>query len=324
MMTLPSLGALKNFSFLRAAQRTPGWLCINLLPERVDVSHVVVAGKARPEIMLCESYRKEGDDIATLKRLRRELQLDRFRCTTLLKSGEYQMVQVEAPSVPKEEARSAVRWRIREMIDYPVESATVDALFIPEPEGAAGRVPQMIAVAARNDVIAATVKPFQDADIPLEVIDIPELAQRNLARSLEPEGRGLGLLAIDAGGALLTFTCGGELFQHRHIELSLASFDGASPEQRTGLYERLVLELQRSLDHFDRQSHQVTVARVMITPVPGADDLREYLAANLDVPVALVHLSEIMDFPHIPELHEDARQAQCLQLIGAALREEAA
>jgi MSHA biogenesis protein MshI len=179
-------------------------------------------------------------------------------------------------------------------------------------------------VAARNDVIAATVKPFNDADIPLEAIDIPELAQRNLARRLEPEGRGLGLLAFDAGGALLTFTCGGELFQHRRIELSLASFDGATPEQRAGHYERLVLELQRSLDHFDREFRNIAVARVMVTPVPGADDLREYLADNLDVPVALVHLSEIMDFPHLPELHEDARQAQCLQLIGAALREEAA
>jgi hypothetical protein len=62
----------------------------------------------------------------------------------------------------------------------------------------------------------------------------------------------------------------------------------------------------------------------MVTPVPGADDLREHLAANLDVPVALVHLSELFDFPGIPELHEDARQAQCLHLIGAALREEGA
>jgi len=42
------------------------------------------------------------------------------------------------------------------------------------------------------------------------------------------------------------------------------------------------------------------------------------------VPIALIHLSEIMDFPHIPELHEDMRQAQCLQLIGAAMREESA
>jgi len=322
MLKLPFLGSLKKLGFPGAAQRTPGWLCINLWPDRVDVSHVVAAGKARPEVVMCESYRTEGGDIATLKRLRRELQLDSFRCTTLLQSGHYQMVQVEAPSVPKQEARSAVRWRIREMIDYPLESATVDALFIPDAGRAAGHVPQMFAVAARNDVIAATVKPFNDADIPLEAIDIPELAQRNLARLLEPEGRGLGLLAIDAGGALLTFTCGGELYQHRRIELSLASFEGATPEQRTGHYERLVLELQRSLDHFDRQFRNVAVARVMVTPVPGADDLREYLAANLDVPVALVHFSEIMDFPHIPELHEDARQAQCLQLIGAALREE--
>ena len=65
------------------------------------------------------------------------------------------------------------------LIDYPVESAAVDALFIPQPEGAAGRAAQMIAVAAKNDVIAAAVRPFNDAAIPLEVIDVPELAQRN-------------------------------------------------------------------------------------------------------------------------------------------------
>jgi hypothetical protein len=41
------------------------------------------------------------------------------------------------------------------------------------------------------------------------------------------------------------------------------------------------------------------------------------------VPVALLYLSEVIDFPGIPELHEHARQAQCLQMIGAALREEA-
>jgi hypothetical protein len=40
--------------------------------------------------------------------------------------------------------------------------------------------------------------------------------------------------------------------------------------------------------------------------------------------VELLYLSEIMDFPRIPELHEPLRAAQCLQLIGAALRGEAA
>jgi MSHA biogenesis protein MshI len=179
----------------------------------------------------------------------------------------------------------------------------------------------MIAVAARNEVIAATVKPFHDADIALEVIDVPEIAQRNVAQYLEPEGRGLALLALDEQGALLTVSSDGELYLHRRIDVSLSSLSSALPEARGPLYEKLALELQRSFDHFGRQFRGVAIAKVMVTPVPGADDLREYLAANLDVPVSLLYLSEIMDFPRIPELHEPLRQAQCLQLIGAAMRE---
>ena len=303
----------------------PGWFCINLMPDRVDACHMVAAGRERPEIVLCDSYRKEGSDVATLARLRRELHLDRHRCTTLLKSGEYQVMQIETPAnVPESEARGAARWRVRDMIDYPVEMATVDAVFIPGTDGTRSRAQHMLAVAARNEAIAAGMAAFNEAEIALEVIDIPEFAQRNVAKRLELPGRGLALLAFDDHGSLITFSCEGELYQSRRMELSLRSFEGSTDEQRKGIYDRLVLQLQRSLDHFDRQFRHIAVARVMVTPVPGADDMRDHLAANLDVPVALIHLSEIMDFPHIPELHEDGRQAQCLQLIGAAMREEAA
>lgn len=305
-----------------SSRRRPGWLCINLHPQRVDVSHVLARGRARPEVLLCDSYRKEGDDRATLARLRRELQLDRYRCTTVLRTGDYQVLQVEAPNVPAAEARTAVRWRIKDMVDFPVEAATVDGLFIPA-EGAT-HSPQMLAVVAKNDIIAAAVRPFNDADIPLEVIDIPELAQRNIAHCYEQEGRGLGLLAFDDGGGLLTFTSGGELCQHRRMDVSIAALGSSAGEQRRGLYDRIVLELQRSLDNFDRQFHHVAIAKLVVTSVPGADDMREYLAANLDLPVAWLELSEIMDFPHIPELREPGRQAQCLRMIGAAMREEAA
>jgi MSHA biogenesis protein MshI len=103
--------------------------------------------------------------------------------------------------------------------------------------------------------------------------------------------------------------------------VSIPGLADAFPDQRAGLYDRLVLELQRSLDHFDRQFHHVAVAKLVVTPVPGADDLGEHLAANLDVPVEVLYLSEIMDFPAVPDLHEPLRQAQCLPLIGAAMRQ---
>src|SRR6185436_18567611 len=304
-----------------AGRRRPGWLCINVLPRRVDVSHVLARGKARPEVLLCDSYRKEGDDKTTLTRLRRELQFERYRCTTLLRSGDYQMLQVEAPDVPAAEARAALRWRMKDMIDFPVETAVVDGVFIPSEESAS-RKAQMFAVAAKNDLIAATVKPFHDADIHLEVIDVPELAQRNLAHFYEQEGRGLALLAFDEGGGLLTFTGNGELYQYRRIDVSAANFAEVTPAQRAGLYDRVVLELQRSLDNFDRQFHHVAVARLLVSPVPGAEDMRDQLAANLDIPVAWLDLAEKMDFPHIPELREPGRQAQCLRILGGAMREE--
>jgi MSHA biogenesis protein MshI len=304
--------------------RNPGWLCIHLKQNHVDVSHVRSAGKSRPEITLCDSYRRERDARATLGRLRRELKLDRYRCTTLLGSGEYQLLQVEAPNVPREEAKIAVRWRIKDLIDYPVDAATVDAVFVPAAGGAAARGSQMFVVAARNERLAATVAPFSDAGIPLEVIDIPELAQRNVARHFEEEGRGLALLAFDDSGGLLTFTSGGELYQYRRIDIPVASIAGASAEHRQGLYDRVVLELQRSLDHFDRQFGHIPVARVVVTPVPGAEDMRDYLAAHLDVPVAVLDLGRVVDFPHVPELREPERQAQCLLAIGAALRDEVA
>lgn len=307
-------------SFFSKKQR-PGWLCLNLHADRIDLSHVLVEGKPRPEILLCESFRKEGSDFDTLRRLRKELSLDRYQCATLLKTNEYQLLTVDAPNVPAAEAKNALRWSIKDMVDYPVETAVVDGVRVPGAENA-GRPAQMLAVATRNEVIAAAVKPFNDADIDLEVVDVPELAQRNLAALFEQDGRGLAMLCFGDNGALLTFTSGGELYQARRIDVSLRDFvPGADEAER---YDRIALELQRSLDHFDRQFRSVSVSRLVISPVPDGARLAEYLGANLTVPVTLLDLGQVMDFPGVPELRDPLRQSQCLQMIGASLREGAA
>lgn len=333
MLKLPSLSALKNLKLPGSAAAAGDYVCINVWPDRVEVSHVLGAGTSRPQIRRCDSHRRVGGEAALLNRLRRQLQLDRHRCVTLLKTGDYQIIQVEAPNVLPNELKNAVRWRIRDMIDFPVDEATVDVVTIPGTEDAAGRAGQLFAVAARNQIIASTVKPFNDADIPLEVIDIPEFAQRNIARCLEPEGQGVALLSLSDRGGLLTVTNGGELLQHRRIDVTLASLRSAAPEQEEttelqleseGPYERLVHELQRSLDHFERLFPRVALAKLVVTPVSGADKLRAYLVNRLDLRVELLYLSEVMDFPSVADLHEPARQAECLHAIGGALRVEAA
>jgi MSHA biogenesis protein MshI len=88
------------------------------------------------------------------------------------------------------------------------------------------------------------------------------------------------------------------------------------------MFERIALELQRSLDHFDRQFSNVPVARLLLGPVPAEIGLRQYLADNLSAQVDSVELGEVLDFHRVPELREPGEQMQRWQTLGAALRSD--
>jgi MSHA biogenesis protein MshI len=305
-------------------KKRSGWLAVGLHGDRIDLVHARRAANGRPEIVLCDSYRTEGSEADALARLRKELQLDQYRCTTLLKFADYQMHSLDAPNVPAAELKNAVRWRVKDVIDYPLEQATVDVLDVPIDKSGASRNHSVYAVTARNEQIERAVKPFNEAKVPLEVIDIPALAQRNIAALFEQEGRGLATLAFYDECGKLVFTSGGEVFMTRRIEISLAQMMEADAERRNQYFERIALELQRSLDHFDRQFHYVPVSKLMLAPLPQDIGLQQYLAPNISVPVETIDLGAVMDFPGVPELKHAARQSQCLATIGAALRNETA
>ena len=302
-------------------KQEPGWLAVLLHPDRIDLAHVRRDG-GMPRVTLCESFRKDGSEREALARLRKELHIERYRCTTLLNADEYQLHQVEAPAVPADELKTAVRWRVKDLIDYPIEAAAVDVLDIPVDAGGAGRTRSVYAVTAPGSAVTQRAQLFGDSAIPLEVIDLPELAQRNVGTLFEPENRGVGLLAFDNAGGLLTVTYRGELYAYRRIETPLSRLTDAPVEQRTQLLERIGLELQRTLDNVDRQYGFISLAKLLLASVPAEIGLAEYLAQNLYVPVEACDLAQVLDLSATPELREPLRQAQCLQVIGAALRDE--
>ncbi|TAK92415.1 MAG: agglutinin biogenesis protein MshI [Burkholderiaceae bacterium] len=303
-----------------------GWMSIGLHDQRVDLAHVRANVFGRPEIAWLASYERDATLEHTLARLSRTCKLKRHRCATLLAEGEYQILQMEAPAVPDEEAREAVRWQAKDLLDYPVQSATFDVLPIPQPATAVQRAKQVFAVAARNELIGARMDQFAQAKIPLEVIDIPETAQRNIAALYEEQNRGLALLVFNEKGGVLTFTWQGELYACRHIDITLTQLQQAgaagSQEEQTQYIERISLELQRSLDNFDRQFSFITVAKLMVLPVPGFPDFVGFLGANLYVPVAPLDLSTAIDGSAITGWEDPALQAQYFHVVGMALRDD--
>lgn len=284
------------------------------------VAHVRRVPEGRPVVTLCAVHAIDGFDPAALERLAKELHLGSYNCSLMLNSGEYQLLVLEAPNVPPDELKAAIRWRVKDLLDYHIDDATLDVLDIPPDKNAPSRNHSMYAVAAKNELVRNRVELMAKARIPLSVIDIPELAQRNIATLLE-NGRGVAMLSFDDDGGLLTFNYGGELYLARRIEIGLSQLRQSDPEMRQRHFDRVTLELQRSLDHFDRQFNFIPLSRLVLAPLPAGLGLQEYLAANLYVPVAVLDLNELFDFSLAPDLPQPL-PAHCLLALGAALRLE--
>ncbi|CAL62093.1 Conserved hypothetical protein [Herminiimonas arsenicoxydans] len=308
----------------RKNHKIADWMVVCIQPDSISVASVKRSPSARPAVELATSFALQGDAVpAVLEKLARELHAERYHCINLMAANEYQLLSVEAPNVPADELKTAIRWRLKDMLDFHIDDATVDVLDVPLDKNAGNRNHQMYAVAARNQLIEQRQTLFSDTKISLRVIDIPEMAQRNLAALLEQPGRGVALLSFNAEGGLLTMTYAGELYLSRRIDVTLEQLMQTDEEQRQACHERVTLELQRSLDYFERQYHYITLSKLMLAPLYGAaESLASHLAENLYIPVEILNLATILDFTKTPELTSLHMQQRYFMVLGAALRQE--
>jgi MSHA biogenesis protein MshI len=309
---------MKWFSKQRATE--PGWLAVSLHSDNLSFAHGRYASNGKSTVSRCGTRALAGD-FDGVGRIAKELQFDRYQCSTLLAPGEYQLLLVEAPNVQPGELKTAIRWRVKDLLDYHAEDATIDVLDIPPDPSGGNRAHSMYAVAARNDVIQGCIGRFESARIPLSVIEIPETAQRNVAALFEPENRGLALLYLGPAHGLLTINFRGELYLARRIEVGMDQIVGATGERRDEAMNRVALELQRTFDHFDRQFPFVAVAKLLLGPEPENTGLAEHLKRNLDLPVEEAKLGAVLGFGADAVL-DRAAEWRLFHLLGAVLRNE--
>lgn len=304
------------------AKKHEGWLATSFSAEGVCAAVVKRRADDKPLVQAAVMYPgRKPLAAATLEKMNRDMHAQSYRNTTLLGAGEYQILTLDAPNVPPEELKTAVRWRLKDMLDFPAADATVDVIDIPADKNGPGRSQSLFAVAARNNAAAQRQALYGECKITLSVIDIPEMAQRNIAGLMETQGRGLAMLSFDGEGGLLTVTFDGELYLARRIDVTVVQLADTSDAQRQQYYDKITLELQRSFDYFDRQFHFISVARLVLAP-GGSDGLHAYLADNLYMPVEALDLTALFDFSKVPDLLAVAGQARFFLALGAALRQE--
>ena len=244
--------------------------------------------------------------------------LPRIPVSTVLQSGDYQLVLVEAPDVPPAELRAAMRWRLKETIDFRVEDAVIDVFDVPaQNRGGQGRM--MYAVAAQRSAVEQHSGAL--AEVPtFDVIDVPELCLRNLAILLPAAAAGVALLHLGETTACVILVREKTFYFARQMDLHTIKSTAADADSEARLdVGSIVLELQRSLDFYERHFDQPPITRIAVSPsgkratLVAADLGREtgFEVETLDLAALLRCEAPI----------EAAVDPGCLLAVGAALRE---
>lgn len=239
------------------------------------------------------------------------------RCFVTLASDQYQILLVEPPDVPEEELRNAIRWRLKDLITIPVAQAAIDVFMLPE-DGTRSNQKMVYVVAAHEDNIKKLITLVEHGGLQLLAIDIGELAIRNLANAVMCDGtteRSVAVTRIRRGGGSVYIYKQGNMYLARSFALDYkAGLLDDLPE------ENLALELQRSVDYYERQMRQAPPAVIYICGENILEDkLGSVLKASLGIqiqlldPTAVVTLAEGVDF---------SLSQRCLGAIGVAIRQE--
>ncbi|MDE2220832.1 MAG: hypothetical protein KGL25_07355 [Gammaproteobacteria bacterium] len=309
------------FGLLKKAAEVKGRVGLAFGRDRIALAVVTGSGE-RAALERCEAIAIDpaggADAVAAAIRA---AALPALPISVVLNPADYQLALVEAPEVPPAELRAAIRWRLKDAIDIRVEDAVIDVFDVPaQSRGGQGRM--MYAVAARRESIDRYAAALAAAPT-FGVVDVPELCLRNLAAALPTAARGVALVHLGSSIASVVLVQGRTFYFARQIDLQStlhAASGAAAAAEAAPDTGNIVLELQRSLDYYERHFDQPPITRIALSPAGArATALAADLARETGFEANVLDLNAML---HCPAPVAEAVQSACLLAVGAALREE--
>lgn len=299
-----------------------GWTVFEISDDIVAVSISPPSRPgAKPQVRSCFNAKRDlaSPLAAQLANAAKSVQLTGFQPALVLPAGDFEILRVDRPPVKPEELEKSLRWSISALPMASDGQACVDWVEIPLAPGSEKRARQVFAITAQRAEIMALQTAFREAGIKLKAIDVAVTAQRNIAGLLETQGRGCFLVAADSKGVHATVTYQGELY-HVHSIPELLFDESSDPTQVAREFDRVALEVQRSMDSVRRDQPFIRIDSVSLAPRVRSIGFGHALANRLLLPTQEIDLSGIFDWGPCVALKTPANQAIFFRVLGAGLR----
>jgi len=245
-------------------------------------------------------------------------------CYAVLNKEDYQLLLIDPPDVPDEELVEATRWKVKDVANVDIDNSVITTF--PQPEKK-----MHYTVVAEKSKIIRLIEFIKDINLSLVAIDIEELSYRNYfeligegkslsknidlnEKSINSEAldrdRGVAVISIGKNEGKLLIIKNGQLFLSRRFSIEYSGYDvDVLPE------DEIILELQRSLDYYERQMRQVAPAEIVFCGAIKDEKITPIMKDSFQQKVSCVDMLSLLD-GHDLRMSAD----EALVLSGAALR----
>lgn len=255
------------------------------------------ADESSPVLQRCgfSAFRQSAAQGDLHELLRRE-QLTDARLAICLDRSRFNLSLLEAPAVEAAEIAQALSWKVKDLIDFPLDKLVLDYVDVPTTKSSGAMV---YAVTSHEAGIREIVDEVNAGKGLLERIDIPALALQNLASRVSFADEGIALLNLTHRDSLLTLGRGEKLYLSRGVGAHSSNLRNVQMEAEnllaTPAPDDLLLDIQRSLDYYDSFFVDPPIRHLIIPTVESLyDDLIDYLDQRLAINVRRLSLDEVM------------------------------
>jgi MSHA biogenesis protein MshI len=301
-----------------------GIVGLSFLQQGVSIAIAKFTDNQNLKLIHCEYIpcKNASDEHQVLSQLAEKFNLADYDCYLVLTSDSYRRINIEAPAVADHEIADAIRWKINDLIEFPVDKAVIDFYEVPATQRANGSK-MLEVIASPAEQIKALAEKCNKAGLQLKVIDIQETILRNLAVLLPENKRGVAILHLMESSGTILIQKDATIYLSRHIDTGYKKLDldnevFGTNQLATQEQNNLALEIQRSLDYVESYYGIPPISGLAMLPLAeNSQKLLDILNNHHGITTRIVDLSAIVDSDI---LLDDPTQSYCSPVIGVTLR----
>lgn len=189
--------------------------------------------------------------------------------TLIISPAMYQIIQLEKPAIAEQELITALPWQVKDLTDIALEEMVLDYIDLPAAPGQPSKINVVVSVKSQLQELVALV---HRAKLNLQRILIEEWLVHELLEYADHAA--LVLMHQPNQEVLLQVIRQGQLQFSRRVRGFSKLHQYSEAELQQGVFDNLLLEIQRSMDYIESQLKLPPVRSIhLLCSGPGRTDL---------------------------------------------------